>query len=148
MIYFRNIYFIIMEGEFIPNRKISELKPYDKNIDVKIILLQLMTRSKLKSDVKMTQFLVADPSGSILCNFFEDVGDALNEGDIIFIKSGYATLFKNNLVLYTPKPGNGQIVKMGEYFMHFNEIPKMSDLLWRKDKDERGQEIFVIDNLK
>jgi hypothetical protein len=137
-----------MDGEYISNKKISDLRPFDKNIDIKVILLQLISRSKLKSEVKITTFLVADHSGSIHCNFFEDVGDILSEGDIIFIKSGYATIFKNNLILYTSKPGLGQIIKIGEYFMTFSEIPNMSVVPWRKEKDERGNEIYVIDNIK
>jgi hypothetical protein len=137
-----------MEGEYISNKKIIDIKPYDKNIDIKIIMLQLISKNKLKNEVTITQFQVADYSGSIYCNFFDDVGDRLNEGDILFLKSAYATIFKNNLILYTSKPGLGQIIKIGEYFMIFTEIPNMSLVPWRKEKDERGNEIYVVDNIK
>ncbi len=112
--------------QFVPNKKICDLNPGDKNIDIKIILLQLISKNKLKNDLKITQYLVADNSGSILCNFFDDVGDSFNEGDILFLKSAYATKFKNNLILYTSKPGMGRIFKLGEFFMTFTETPNMS----------------------
>ncbi len=112
--------------QFISNKKIADIKPGDKNIDIKIILLQFISKNKLKNDQKITQYLVADNSGSIFCNFFDDVGDFLNEGDILFLKTAYATKFKNTLILYTSKPGMGKVYKLGEFFMTFNENPNMS----------------------
>jgi hypothetical protein len=137
-----------MENEYISNKKIIDIKPYDKNIDIKVIVIGLVSRNKLKSDITITTFHVADYSGSIHCNFFEDVGEIINEGDILFLRSAYATIFKNNLILYTSKPGLGQIIKLGEYFMLYAEVPNMSTVPWRKETDERGQEIYVIDNIK
>lgn len=128
-----------------PNKKISDLKPGDKNLDMKVILVNLISRNSIKKDFRITQFLVADPSGSIFCNFFDDTGDNLNEGDIIFLKTSYASIFKNNLILYASKPGIGQVIKMGEFFMSFSEIPNMSLVPWRKERDEKGLDIYVLD---
>ncbi len=130
----------------VPNKKVSDIKPGDKNIDIKLILVNLRERNLLKKDLKITQFHVADHSGSIFCNFFDDVGDILNEGDIIFLKGAYASIFKNNLILYTSKPGMGQIIKFGEFFMNYSEIPNISLVRWKKEKDEKtGLDIFVLD---
>jgi hypothetical protein len=137
-----------MENEYTSNKKICDIKPYDKNIDIKILVLQLLSRNKSKNDIKITTFLVADYSGSINCNFFEDVGEMINEGDILFLKSAYASIFKNNLILYTSRPGFGQIIKLGEYFMLYTEIPNLSVVNWRREIDERGQETYVVDNIK
>jgi hypothetical protein len=126
------------------NKRICDIKPFDKNLDMQVILISLVSKNKLKNESKITQFLVGDNSGSILCNFFDETGDKLNEGDIIFLKGSYASIFKNKLILYTGKPGFGQVIKIGEFFMTFSELPNLSNILWRKDKDPRtGYEIFV-----
>ncbi len=113
-------------NQFISNKKIIDINPGDKNIDIKVILIQFISKNRLKNDLQITQYLVADQSGSILCNFFEDVGDVINEGDILFLKTAYATKFKNTLILYTSKPGMGRVFKLGEFFMTFSETPNMS----------------------
>lgn len=126
------------------NKRICDIKPFDKNLDMQVILISLVSKNKLKNESKITQFLVGDSSGSILCNFFDDTGDKLNEGDIIFLKGSYASIFKNKLILYTGKPGFGQVIKIGEFFMTYSELPNLSNISWRKDKDPRtGYEIFV-----
>ena len=79
------------------------MKPYDKNVDLKVILIQQTIKNRLKSDSKLTQFLVGDNSGSILCNFFDEWGDRVKEGDIVFLKGGYVSVYKNQMVLYTSR---------------------------------------------
>lgn len=134
------------ENKLVPNKKISDLRPGDKNVDVKIILVNRGTQRKLKSDVKITQFQVSDQSGSILCNFFDETGSGLSEGDILFLKTAYASIFKNQMILYTSKPGYGQVIKLGEFFMTFSDTPNMSLIPWKKERDDKtGQEKFVID---
>lgn len=134
------------QNEFISNKRICDLKPMDKNIELKVILITQVSRNKLKNDLKITQFLAGDNTGTILCNFFDEVGDRLAEGDIVYIKGAYASLFKNNLVLYTPKPGLGQMLKIGEYFMTYVDFPNMSEIPWKKERDEKtGLDVFVID---
>jgi ssDNA-binding replication factor A large subunit len=130
------------------NKKISDLKPGDKNVDIKVILVSMVSKNTLKNEQKIKQFLVADNSGSIYCNLYDDVGEVLTEGDVIFLKSSYASVFKNNLILYANKPGYGQVVKLGEFFMTYNETPNLSLTSWKKDKDEKtGLYTFVVDNL-
>jgi len=114
---------------FVSNKRVSDIKAGDKNIEIKVIVISQISRNKLKSDTKITQFLVADNYGSILCNFFDETGDKLNEGDIIFLKGSYASLFKNRLILYSSKLGFGQVFKIGEFFMTYNENPYMSEII-------------------
>ncbi len=87
---------------FKPNKNICELNPGDKNLDLKVMLIHQATKNKLK-DTKLTQFLAADQTGSILCNFFDEWGDKVKEGDILFLKTAYVSVYKNNMILYTSR---------------------------------------------
>ena len=107
-------------------KKVIDIHPGDKNIDLVVILITYITKTKLKNDKQITQYQVGDDTGSILCNFYDDVGDKINEGDILILKGSYATVFKNHLVLYTAKPGFGSITKINEFFMTFSEYPNLS----------------------
>jgi len=129
------------------NKRVAEIKPGDKNLDIRIMILAQISKNTLKNEQKIRQFLVADSSGSIYCNFFDEVGENMNEGDVIFLKNAYASVFKNNLILYANKPGYGQVVKLGEYFMTFNEIPNLSLASWRKEVDDKtGLITYVLEN--
>ncbi len=139
-----DLFFIKNDINYITNKRIIDIKPGDKNLDIQLILLGLTHRGKLKNESKLTQFLVADNSGSILCNFFDDVGDLLDEGDIIYLKCCYASMFKEKMILYCGRPGYGQVVKLGSFFMTHSDFPNMSEIAWRKYIDERtGQEIYI-----
>jgi hypothetical protein len=87
-------------NEFKINKFIKDLKPGDKNLDMKFILIDKRQKTKTKNDSLIQQYLVADETGSVLCNFFDDFGNFVSDGDICLIKNGYASLFKNNLILY------------------------------------------------
>ena len=125
-------------------KKIIDIHPGDKNIDLIVILISYITKTKLKNDKQITQYQVGDDTGSILCNFYDDVGDKITEGDILILKGSYATIFKNHLVLYTAKPGFGSITKINEFFMTFSEYPNLSGQVYDElpseeyDKRSRG----------
>jgi len=54
---------------------IQDLKPYDKNIELKIIILEKkQDYINKKSQTTVTSFLVADQTGSINLNFYSDCG--------------------------------------------------------------------------
>ena len=44
--------------------------------------------------------MVADPTGSIYFNAYDDIGEALKPGDIIYTKNAYLSLYKNMNILY------------------------------------------------
>jgi hypothetical protein len=137
--------FDAFQENLIPNKRIAELKHGDKNLNLCVILVQLKSKNKLKNDVRITQYQVADESGSIMCNFYDDVGLRLNEGDILFLKGSYASIFKGHLILYTSKPGFGEVIKMGEYFMTYNDLPNLSLQTWvEKDDEKSGQRSYVV----
>ena len=119
------------DNNFIPgNKKVIEIRHGDKNVEILIILIQYNSKTKLKNDKQITQYQVGDETGSILCNFYDETGEKIKEGDIILLKGAYATLFKGHLVLYTAKPGFGTVTKMGEFFMILSEVPNLSEPLY------------------
>ena len=139
-------------NEFKINKYIKDLKPGDKNLDMKFILIDKRQKTKTKNDSVIQQYLVADETGSVLCNFFDDFGNFINDGDICLIKNGYASLFKNNLILYASnisiiiaRTGTGQVVKIDEFFFNFSEQPNMSLVPWKRAKDDKGNESYVRD---
>ena len=111
---------------------ISAITPNDKNIEVRMILLEKLGTISLKSGDVIHQFLVADSTGSIKCNFFGEHGHQLKSGDIVYMNSIYATLYKETtLTLYTGK--RSKVYKIGEFFMSFVEEPRMSETVWERD---------------
>ncbi len=141
-----DLFFTQHDTNYITNKRIADIKPGDKNLDIQVILLSLVSRNKLKNESKLSQFLIADNSGSILCNFFDEAGELINEGDIVYLKSCYASIFKSKLVLYCARPGYGQVVKTGYFFMTFSEQPNMSEFMWMREKDERtGLDVYIQD---
>ena len=109
------------------NKKVVEIKNGDKNIDIKVILIKFIASNNLKNGNKITTFLVGDESGSIHCNFFDNVSNYIKEGDILFITGAYSSLFDNHIVLYQPKIGHGHVTKIGEFFFTFSLKPNISE---------------------
>ena len=109
------------------NKKVIEIKNGDKNIDIKVILIKFLGSYNLKNGSKITTFLVGDESGSIHCNFFDNVSNFIKEGDILFITGAYSSVFDNRIVLYQPKIGHGTVTKIGEFFLIFSLKPNISE---------------------
>ena len=113
---------------------ISSITPNDKNIEMRMILLEKLGAISLKSGDIIHQFLVADQTGSIKCNFFGEHGHQLKPGDIVYMSGIYATLYKETtLTLYTGK--RSKVYKIGEFFMSFVEEPRMSETVWERDQN-------------
>lgn len=79
---------------------LSSLRPYDKNVDCRFIIVCPALEVKLtKEGGTVYTILVADESGSMLGTFWDDQGAAMRPGDIILMRSGLVTLFKGHLRL-------------------------------------------------
>jgi hypothetical protein len=111
--------------------KIADLRPYMKNISVHFIVLEKGPVTKTKDDHYVHQYLVADQTGSIWLSLWDEQGLQLMPGDIVQLRSGYCTLFKNALVLYTGR--HGTLERVGEFVMLFSETPNMSMYDWVPD---------------
>ena len=109
------------------NKKVAEIKNGDKNIDIEVILIKLLKINNLKNGSKITTYLVADDSGSINCNFFDNVSNFIKEGDILYITGAFSSLFEDKIVLYQPKIGYGHVTKTGEFFFTFLLKPNISE---------------------
>ena len=111
---------------------VSAISPNDKNIELRVILLERMGTFEIKNGDTIYQFLVADHSGCIKCNFFGEQGAKLKAGDIVHMSGIYATLYKETtLTLYIGK--RSTIHKIGEFFMHLSVTPHMSETHWERD---------------
>ena len=73
----------------------------------------------LKNNDKLTQFIVADDTASIRCNFFGDIGESLKPGEIIYMNGAYTSLYKDMLVLYQGK--KGMVYRLRDFFFSFDE---------------------------
>ncbi len=109
------------------NKKVAEIKSGDKNIDIQVILIKLIDKHNLKNGGTITTFLVGDETGSIHCNFFDNVSEYIKEGDVLYITGAYSTLFNNSIVLYQPKNGYGFVTKINEFFFQFSLKPNISE---------------------
>ena len=92
-----------------------------------MILIKFLGSHNLKNGNKITTFLIGDDSGSIYCNFFDNVSNFIKEGDILFITGAYSSIFDNRIVLYQPKIGYGNVTKIGEFFLIFSLKPNISE---------------------
>lgn len=111
---------------------ISLVSPNEKSLELRVLLLERLDSIDIKSGERMTQFLVADSTGSIRCNFFGQGGSQLQPGDIVYLASCYAHYYKETtLTLYSGK--KGQFWKVGEFFMLYNETPYLGDSRWERD---------------
>ena len=113
--------------DFKTNKKVSEIKNGDKNIDIKVILIKIISKHNLKNGGTITTFLVGDETGSIHCNFFDNVSDYIKDGDVLYITGAYSTLFNNHIILYQPKIGHGFVRKINEFFFLFSLKPNISE---------------------
>ena len=87
---------------------IGSLKPQDRNLEIKGMLIERKESHKIKGNLEFTQFVIADNTGSILCNYFGDlyiVTACPNCKVSISIICGrcLSALFKRNMILYTGK---------------------------------------------
>ena len=122
------------------NKKIKDIHPGDKGIDIIIILIEYLNKTTIKNGSHITQYLVGDDTGCIQCNFYDEIGDIVQEGDILFLSGAYATIFKQHLILYTAKYGLGRIIKLNEFFMTFSKKPNLSEYIYPIDnKDEHDK---------
>lgn len=79
---------------------LSVLRPYDKNVDCRFIILGPPFDVKgTKEGGTVYNFHVADESGSMFATFWDDQGAAMKSGDVILMRNGLVTIFKGQLRL-------------------------------------------------
>lgn len=104
---------------------IRDLKPGMKNLSITFMILEIGRPNTTKEGHEVRTCKVADRSGSINFSVWDEPGTHLQAGDICKLTKGYASLWKGCLTLYTGK--GGDIKKIGEFCLAYNETPFMSE---------------------
>ncbi|XP_033101918.1 SOSS complex subunit B1-A-like [Anneissia japonica] len=104
---------------------VKDLRPGFKNINLIFIVLDIGNPTKTKDGHDVRSIKVADRTGAINLSIWDELGEAIQSGDIIRLTKGYASLFRGCLTVYTGT--SGKIQKLGEFCMTFSELPNMSE---------------------
>ncbi|XP_017857924.1 PREDICTED: SOSS complex subunit B homolog [Drosophila arizonae] len=104
---------------------IKDIKPGLKNINVIFIVLEVGVATVTKENREVRNFKVGDPTASINVSIWDEPGKLITPGDIIRLTKGYASIWRHCLTLYSGK--NGEVFKIGEFCMIFNEALNMSE---------------------
>ncbi|XP_031618180.1 SOSS complex subunit B homolog isoform X2 [Contarinia nasturtii] len=109
-------------SEFI---SIKDIRPNLKNINTVFIILEVGAATVTKENRVVRTFKVGDPTAVINVSVWDEPGNLLVPGDIVRLTKGYAAIWRHCLTLYSGK--NGDIHKVGEFCMNFNEHLNMSE---------------------
>lgn len=104
---------------------IKDIRPGLKNINVQFIVLEVGNATVTKENKEVRTFKVADQSACINASIWGEPGALLFPGDIVRMTKGYAVIWRHCLTLYSGK--NGDIHKLGDFCMLFNEQLNMSE---------------------
>lgn len=104
---------------------IKDIRPGLKNLNVVFIVLEVGHPTVTKESREVRTCKVADSSACINVSIWDEPGQLLVAGDIVRLTKGYASIWRNCLTLYSGK--NGDIQKIGEFCMVFNEQLNMSE---------------------
>lgn len=110
---------------FSDNTLIKDLRPGLKNINVVFIVLEVGAATLTKENREVRTFKVGDPTACINVSVWDEPGKLLVPGDIVRLTKGYASVWRQCLTLYSGK--NGDIHKIGDFCMNFNEQLNMSE---------------------
>lgn len=105
--------------------QIKDLKPGMKSINAVFIVLEVGPPTLTKEQREVHTLRVADASASVNLSVWDEPGALLQPGDIVRLTRGYASLWRAALTLYSGK--SGDIQKVGEFCMLFNEQVNMSE---------------------
>ncbi|XP_050522266.1 SOSS complex subunit B homolog [Daktulosphaira vitifoliae] len=105
---------------------IKDIQNNMNNITVVCIVLEVNPAVPLKDNHEVRTVKVADNSACINFSVWDEPGAFLYPGDIIRVHRAYAIYFRNCLTLYVGK--NGEIEKIGDFIMTFNEAINMSEV--------------------
>lgn len=104
---------------------IKDLKPGMNGLNLQFIVLDIGRPNTTKENQEVRTVKVADRSGMVNLSVWNDLGKALQSGDMIRMSRGYTGMFKNCLTIYTTRAGDFH--KIGEFCMIFSETPYMSE---------------------
>lgn len=89
------------------------------------IVLEVGAATVTKENRVVRTFKVGDPTACINVSVWDEPGNLLVPGDIVRLTKGYAAIWRHCLTLYSGK--NGDIHKIGDFCLNFNEHLNMSE---------------------
>ncbi|XP_022192515.2 SOSS complex subunit B homolog [Nilaparvata lugens] len=104
---------------------IKDIRPDSKNVNLTFIVLEVGNPTLLKDNREVRTLKVADATACINMSLWDEPGKLLMPGDIVRMTKGYASIWRACLTLYPGK--NGDLNKIGEFCMVFNEQLNMSE---------------------
>ncbi|KAG5670120.1 hypothetical protein PVAND_000402 [Polypedilum vanderplanki] len=123
---------------------IKDIRNGMKNINVIFIVLEATAATKTKENREVFSFKVADHTASINASIWDSQGKLLCPGDIIKLTKAYAAQWRGCLTLYSGK--SGEIVKMGDFCMVFNEQINMSEMQPPNPQNSQQQGNHITNN--
>ncbi|KAL4706137.1 hypothetical protein ACJJTC_013602 [Scirpophaga incertulas] len=114
---------------------IEELREGMTNLHMKFIVLDIGAPTTEEDGRTVRILRVADPSACVNLAVWDEPGELLQEGDIVRLTRGYAALWHGSLALFVSKEGDLQ--KVGEYCLLFNDSVNMSEPSGAPPSDER-----------
>lgn len=88
-------------------------------------MLEVGAATVTKENRVVRTFKVADPTACINVSVWDEPSNLLVPGDIVRLTKGYAAVWRQCLTLYSGK--NGDIQKVGDFCLNFNEQLNMSE---------------------
>uniref|UniRef100_A0A1B6ID79 OB domain-containing protein n=1 Tax=Homalodisca liturata TaxID=320908 RepID=A0A1B6ID79_9HEMI len=104
---------------------IKDIRPGLKNFSITFIVLDVGQPVPLKENREVRTLKVADSTACINLSLWDEPGASISPGDIIRLNKAYAAVWRSALTLYSGK--NGDIDKIGEFCLVFNEQLNMSE---------------------
>ncbi len=108
------------------NLFIKDLEPNQKSVNLNVIVLDVTKPNTTKDGHEVRTVRIADKTGSINLSVWNEHGSVLREGDILRLNGCFTQIWKN--CLQVKISNKGQVIKIGEFMMVFNETPDMSVL--------------------
>lgn len=116
---------------------IKDIRANLKNINVVFIVLEVGPATVTKENRVVRTFKVADATACINVSVWDEPGSLLVPGDIVRLTKGYASIWRQCLTLYSGK--NGDILKIGDFCLSFNEHLNMSEPIPMNSMNQKSQ---------
>lgn len=90
--------------------EVASLGPSMKNVDVTVKVSEVVEEKEITSRKdgrthRLVEYLVGDPSGSVILSLWDEGADAVQPGDYLRIENGYTTVIRGHLRLNVGKYG-------------------------------------------
>jgi len=119
---------------------IAKLEDNQRNVNLQVIVLKINQPQKTRDGHEVYSLKIADRTGSIQLNVWNNVGKLIGVSDILRLQNCITQVFKNSLCVKLGRSGG--IARVGEFLMEFSEEPDMSipsaDMMKTIEKQQQG----------